>query len=135
MAKDRHRIFEIYEERDEAAWELMPKGNKAAAVAAPVEPWSSQQLDVCLLAGITQVRFKETSLNSDEVLSELKNDFARLGEQLGTNGRALIDFTGVTEVSTALVNELIALNKKLQIKGSRMVLCCLDPNVRASIFA
>jgi hypothetical protein len=134
MAKDRHRIFEIYEERDEAAWELMPKGNKVAAGAAPPETWSMSQVEVSVLAGITQVRFKEPTLTSNEVIGELKDDFTQLGEKLGTNGKALLDFTGVQEVSTAAVSLLIGFNKKLQVKGSRMVLCCLEPNVRSAIF-
>lgn len=134
MAKDRHRIFEIYTSCDEAAWELMPKaaktGNDPGALTT-----SFKQLVVSRLVGITQVRFKEAALSTPEMLTQAQDDFARLADELGGDSRVLIDFTGVQMFDAAGVNALIGFNRKLQLKGSRMVLCCLDTNVRAAIFA
>lgn len=135
MAKDRHRIFEIYESRDEAAWELMPKVDKAESEVTSTESWSFKQLAVSRLAGITQVRFKEPALLAQEIITQIQEDLALLADKLGGGSRVLIDFTGVQMFGSAGINALIMFNKKLQIRGSRMVLCCLDPNVRATFFA
>jgi anti-anti-sigma factor len=135
MAKDRHRIFEIYEMRDEAAWELMPKGNKAADGAAAVDTWSFQQLIVSRLAGIMEVRFKEADLATPEIVTQVQDELVQLADKLSGNSRVLIDFTGVQSFDSSGINALTQFNKRLLIRGSRMVLCCMDTNVRASFFA
>ena len=134
MAKDRHRIFEIYESRDEAAWELMPKTHKAANDVVDSESWSFKHLVVSQIAGIIQVQFCEAALLAQELVAQIQDDLAHLAEKLNGNSRVLLDFTGVQMFGTAGINALIGFNKKLQIRGSRMVLCCLDTNVRASFF-
>ena len=134
MAKDRHRIFEIYESRDEAAWELMPKANKAGNDVAATEKSSFQQLVVLQLGGITQVRFKEAEISAPEIVSQIQDELLQLADELGGDSRVLIDFTGEREFGSAAISALMAFNKKLHVRGSRMVLCCLDANVRKSFF-
>lgn len=135
MAKDRHRIFEIYELHDEAAWELMPKGNKAGNDVAALETWPFKQLVVSRLAGITQVRYKEAAILAPEIVTQVQDDFMQLADKLSGNSRVLIDFTGVQAFGSAGISALILFNRKLHVRGSRMVLCCLDANVRATFFA
>jgi hypothetical protein len=134
MAKDRHRIFEIYESRDEAAWELMPKTHKTANEVTDAESWSFKQLVVSPLAGIMQVQFREAALLAQELVAQIQDDLSHLASKLNGDSRVLIDFTGVQMFGSAGINALIGFNKKLQNRGSRMVLCCLDTNVRASFF-
>ena len=135
MAKDRHRIFEIYETRDEAAWELMPKGNKVGQDVAPAETQSFKQITVSRLAGIIQIRFNEDTIEAQDIVTQVQDDLVQLADQLSGNSRVLIDFTGVQVFGTAGINALMAFNKKLHIRGSRMVLCCFEPNVRTIFFA
>ena len=135
MAKDRHRIFEIYESRDEAGWELMPKAHKDVNDIAASETWSFKQLNVSHLAGIIQIQFKEADLSAPEIIAEVQDDFAQLADKLSGNSRVLIDFTGVQMFGSAGINALIMFNRRLKIRGSRMVLSCLDANVRATFFA
>ena len=135
MAKDRHRIFEIYASHDEAAWVLMPKAHKAENGVAASETWSFKHLIVSRLAGITQVQYKDASLLEPEIVAEVQDDLMQLAEQLSGDSRVLIDFTGVQMFGSAGINALIVFNRKLKVRGSRMVLCCLDTNVRASFFA
>ena len=131
MTKDRHRIFEIYPSRDEAVCELIRNANNDLAV---VETWSLKQLVVTGEAGITQIRYKGPAIMTQEVIAQVQDDLLQLASQLGGNSRVLIDFSGVEEFSSAGIQALILFNKKLQHRGSRMVLCCLDAHVRETFF-
>jgi ABC-type transporter Mla MlaB component len=135
MAKDRHRIFEIYSTRDEAGWEIMPKTNKVGNDLVALGKCSFHQLIVSQLAGITQVRYKEADVSTQEMIAQVQDDFAQLADALSGDSRVLIDFTGVQTFDPTGINALIALNRKLQVRGSRMVLCGLESNVRATFFA
>ena len=99
MAKDRHRIFEIYEDRDEAAWELMPKTGKVPNGPTVADDWTFKHLSVTRLAGITQVQFTEAKLSGHEIISQIQDDFAQLADKLNGDSRVLIDFTGVQMLS------------------------------------
>jgi anti-anti-sigma regulatory factor len=135
MAKDRHRVFEIYDTRDEAGWELLPKEQKQVNDAAASESWSFKRLNVSQYAGIIQVEFKDAAILAPEIAAELQEDLFQLADKLGGNSRVLLDFTGVQEFGPAGINTLNLFNRRLKNRGSRMVLCCLDPNVRTTFFA
>ncbi len=134
MAKYRHRIFEMYEFHDEAARELMPQlAHPATKVTAP-ESWTFKQLAVSRSVGVTRVEFKVAQVAGEEIENDLRQDFALLGERLVKDSKVLIDFTGVTSFSAASIGLLVQLNQVLQIKGSRLALCCLAPAVHQSFF-
>ena len=52
---------------------------------------------------------------------------------LVNGSRVLRDFEGVLEFGTDSIIKLTEFNSKLQTKGSRVVLCNLDPTVRVSL--
>ncbi len=135
MAKLPHRIFEIYESREEAIQVLTPKSERTATDATAPESWEFRRLAVSRLAGVTHVEFKEAQDFSDETVAELRDDFAQLADQLGRDNKVLLDFTGVVLFGSAFINAMALFNKKLRVKGSRIALCCLAPGVRESFFA
>ena len=135
MAKYRHRIFEMYEFRDEAIRALTPKSEKVATEATAPESWSFRHLAISRSAGVTLVQFnKQAKSFTEETVSELSEDFAQLADILGRDSKVLLDFSGVVLFSSAAIDSLILFNKKLQMKGSRIALCSLDPPVREFFF-
>lgn len=134
MAKYRHRIFEMYDFRDEAIRALTPKIEKPATEATAPESWAFKHLAVSRSASVTHVEFNEATTVGEGTVN-LGSDFAQLSDQLGRDSKVLLDFAGVKVFSSASIDVLVQFKQKLQTKGSRLALCCLDPGVRESFFA
>ena len=135
MAKYRHRIFEMYDFRDEAIRALTPTADRPVKEAAAPETWTFTHLVVTRSAGATHVQFKTAQSFADEAVSDLRDDFAQLADRLVRDSRVLSDFTGVKSLCAASLDVLVQFKQKLQTKGSRMALCCLEPETREAMFA
>jgi anti-anti-sigma regulatory factor len=134
VAKYRHRIFEMYELRDEAIDALTPKSARVATKASDPSSWSFKRLAVWLNENVTHVQLTETHYADAETESDLRGDVTELGKCLGGDSKVLLDFTGVESFSSTAIDSIALLNRKLQSKGSWMVLCCLAPEVKESFF-
>jgi hypothetical protein len=135
MAKYRHRIFEMYEFRDEAEGALTTKSENLAPSATAPESWTLRHLAVSPSAGVTHVTFKEATNFADETIDDLREDFVQLADRLVKDSKVLLDFTGVVFFSPASIRALTQFHEKLRTKGSRLVLCCLDAAARDCFFA
>ena len=135
MAKYRHRIFEMYEFRDEAIQALTPKTAHPITESTAPDSWTFKHLIVSRSASVTHVEFKKTPTLGEETVSDLRQDFAHLADRLVRNSKVLFNFAGVKSFCSASMDALVLFNKKLRTKGSRMALCCLDPAARDSFFA
>jgi len=135
MAKYRHRIFEMFDFRDEAIRALMPKSDQTVTEATATETWTSAHLAVSRSARVTHVEFKRVQTFGEETVSDLREDFAQLADRLARDSRVLLDFAGVMSFSAASLDLLVLFNQKLRARGSRMVLCSLDPTARECFFA
>jgi hypothetical protein len=135
MAKVMHRIFEIYESLEEATRALRPKLERTARETSAPESWTFEHLAVTRSAGVTHVRFKDANNFHEATISGLRADFAQLADNLGTDSKVLVDFTGVELFDAAFIDALLLFSKKLRTKGSRIALCCLAPAARAFFFA
>lgn len=83
-------------------------------------------------AGIAVVRFENSSRQSK--VPDYRGDFAKLTEALPRNSKVLFDFSGVEDFHSASIEALGNLSHKLRNKGSRIVLCCLQPKVKEAFF-
>lgn len=135
MAKYRHRIFEMYDFRDEAAQALTSQIEKTETETDTAESLILRHLDVSQAAHVTHVKFKEATTFGHETISDLREDCAQLADRLDKDSKVLMDFTGVVSFSPASINALAQFNERLRTKGSRMVLCCLEPAARNCFFA
>jgi anti-anti-sigma regulatory factor len=135
MAKYRHRVFEMYEFRDEAICALTPKVEKAATEATAPESWDFTHLAVSRSAGVTLVEVKQATDFGDDNVKQLAEDFAKLADKLDRDSKVLLDFTGLGSLNSAFVDALMLFTKKLQTKGSRIALCSLDTAAREIFFA
>ena len=134
MAKYRHRIFEMYEFRDEAVQALTPKSERFGTETDTPETWTFQYLDVSRAARVTHVQFKNAQAFGEETLNDLRQDLGQLAERLSRDSKVLFDFTGVESLDAASLEALALFNQRLRMKGSRMVLCSLAPAVRECFF-
>lgn len=134
MAKYRHRYFEMYDLRDEAAQAMMPKSGKFATEATAPESWSFAHLEVSRRADVICVQFKVPPSFEDAAATDLRDDLSRLADLLGRDSRVLLDFSGVETFNAASISALIQFNRNLQMKGSRLALCCLAPATREAFF-
>ena len=132
MAKIRHRIFEIFDFVQEASNALASKSARASTYALAPDLWRFRHLDAAIKpSGIAHVTFKQKKAES-ESMSDLGKDLADLSELLTNGSRVLLDFEGVQAFDADAISELGEFNRKLQNKGSRVVLCNLEPTVQAS---
>ena len=134
MAKYRHRIFEMYEFRDEATRALTPKSARPDTEATAPESWTFKHLDVSHSPSLAHVQFKRAQAFGEETATDLRVDFSQLADRLVRDSKVLLDFVGVKSFCAAAIDELVLFNQKLRTKGSRIALCSLDPSVHQSFF-
>ena len=92
-------------------------------------------LAVSNAASVTHVEFKEAQSFGEETLDDLREDFSELASRLGKDSKVLLDFAGVRAFSSDSIDVLALFNRQLRTKGSRIAVCCLDPEARESFFA
>ena len=95
MAKYRHRIFEMYEFRDEATRALTPKSARPVTEATAPESWTFKHLAVSRSASVAHVQFKRAQAFGEETVSDLRVDFSQLADKLVRDSKVLLDFAGV----------------------------------------
>lgn len=142
MAKIRHRTFEIYDFLLEASEALATKSARLNTYAIDPSQWEFQQLDAALRpSGVVHVTFKQpddestsTAKSTSGLGRDLSGDLNDLAELLSNNSRVLLDFEGLPEYGADAVIKLAEFDSKLRNKGSRIVLCNLEPAVRESFF-
>ena len=134
MAKRRHRVFELYDFRDEAFQALVPKSASPVSEAAVPKALNCKYLTASLTTGVTHVEFKGAQNFREETASDLNKDFALLSASLDLDSKVLLDFTNVESFCSANIDMLILFNKSLRHQGSRVVLCCLDVEVSKCFF-
>jgi MFS superfamily sulfate permease-like transporter len=133
MAKYPHRIFEMFEFRDEAIRALAPKSYQPVMDATP-ETWTFEHLSVSLSDRVMHVAFKNARIFGEQTATSFRHDLTQLTDRLVRNTRVLLDFSGVESVDTDSMEALVLFNQKLRTKGSRMALCCLEPSARECFF-
>ena len=134
MAKYRHRIFEMYEFLDEAAAAQALKATSPSADDSDPASWSFHYLHVSRSSGMTHIEFKQRQSFDEETVNDLREDFAQLAEKLVRSSTILLDFSEAESFCAAAIDALELFNQKLRVKGSRLALCCLAPEVRESFF-
>jgi|TARA_B110000495_G_C23004045_1_gene592901 hypothetical protein len=133
MAKTRHRTFEIFDFLQEASDALASKSARVNTYALDPNLWRFRQLDSAIKpSGVVHVTFMQDT--DSESMSDLGGDLTDLSELLTNGSRVLLDFEGVPAIDSDAIINLTEFNDKLQNKGSRVVLCNLEPAVRAAFF-
>jgi anti-anti-sigma factor len=125
----------MYELRDEAVAALTPS-NPTVQDEEPEVPASRSftHLKVSLKNHVTLVQFKGAEAFDQKTSLKLQADFKLLADKLSRDSKVLLDFSGVAAFSPASIGILAAFNQTLRNKGSRIALCCLEPDVHRTFF-
>ncbi len=134
MPKHHHKIFEMYDCRDEAIRALTPKF-QAVNDTGGQDMWDLERLTVSRSANVTHVEFQHPQDFGEEAVSDLRSDFAMLADKLDINSKVLVDFTGVRAFCSHCIDVLVRFNKVLRHRGSRIALCCLEDETRLAFFS
>jgi hypothetical protein len=135
MAKYRHRFFEMYDFRDEAVGDLMPRTPPAAGTGAAVEIPAFQHLVISRAAGVTLVEFKSPETFGEAQVKEVSDELSQLADSVERHCKIVMDFSGIESLPAGFIDALMAFHGKLKIKGSRMAICDLQPAAREAFFA
>jgi len=88
---------------------------------------SQQLLDVSQVGDATVVRFQERRILDANNIEELGGELFALAER---SRKLLINFVDVEFLSSAALNKLIILDKKVKTQGGKLVLSDLRPEIK-----
>lgn len=135
MAKIPHRTFEIFDFLQEASDALASKSARVSSSALDADLSNLRQLEANVRpSGVVHVTFQQPPSTEPESMSGFGNDLADLAKLLTNGSRIMLDFEGVSRFESDAVSKLGDFQGKLKNKGSRVVLCNLEPAVRALFF-
>lgn len=135
MAKTRHRTFEMFDFLLEATDALASRSARVTTDSGELESWKFQQLIAASRpSGVVHITFKRDANSEADAVNDLGTDLTDLAGLLVNGSRVLMDFEGVPEFGADSIVNLTEFNRRLLAKGSRVVLCNLEPTVRASFF-
>jgi anti-sigma B factor antagonist len=94
---------------------------------------NNTHLEVAEVGEVTVVRFNDQKILDANAIEELGGELFGLVED-DNRTTLLLDFTGVEFLSSAALNKLIILDKKVKANGGHLKLCSLRQEI-AEIFA
>ena len=134
MAKYRHKLFEMYDFHNEARDALASKEVMSLPESTAWQDAKFSLLEISQEAGITVIKFQSPASAEPSMSPDYREDFATLAAVLSRNSKVIFDFTGVEKFGPASIDALGNLSHTLRNKGSRIVLCCLQPEVKEAFF-
>ena len=88
-----------------------------------------RRIETCQENGITVVTFIERKILEAAHILELGEELLQLAEK-DENKHLLLDFSSVEFLSSAALNKLIILDKKVKSKSGQLKLCNMMPEIR-----
>jgi anti-sigma B factor antagonist len=88
-----------------------------------------ERIEVSEIGDITRVNFRDRKILDPGNIESLGEELFALVEQDGRKS-LLLDFTNVEFLSSAALNKLILLDKKIKAANGRLKICSLRPEIR-----
>jgi len=85
-----------------------------------------RRLEINQVGDVTIVRFRDQKILDDLNIQELGRELFRLVE-VENRHRLLLNFSAVEFLSSAALNKLISLEKKVRAVQGTLKLCCIQP--------
>ena len=86
-------------------------------------------LEVEHIGDVTVVRFAQGSILEEEMIQVMGRQLFDLVENFGCR-KFVVNFGNVRRVATMMVGKLLALHRKVQSGGGRLVICTIIPELR-----
>ncbi len=88
-----------------------------------------RRLEVEEIGEVTVVNFVDRKILDEQNIQVIGEQLFNLVEEQGKR-KILLNFSNVEYLSSAALGKLITLNKKVQgVKGGRLILCNIDPQI------
>ncbi len=87
-----------------------------------------RRLEVEDIGDVTVVKFTDKKILDEQNIQIIGEQLFSLVDEAGRT-RLLVNFSNVEYLSSAALGKLVTLNKKVQAKSGRLVLCSIDPNI------
>ncbi len=92
------------------------------------QPPRRRRLEVEDIGDVTVVNFVDRRILDEQNIQILGEQLFSLVDEVGRR-KILLNFGNVEFLSSAALGKLIALHKKLQAVGGRLILCNIDPEI------
>ena len=92
------------------------------------QPARRRRLEVEDIGDIAVVNFVDKKILDEQNIQMIGDDLFRLVDELGRR-KVLLNFSNVEFMSSAALGKLIALRKKVQEAGGKLVLCRIRPEI------
>ena len=89
---------------------------------------TERRLDVSDVGDVTVVRFRDKKIMQDSGIQEIGRELFDLVE-CDNRKKVLLDFSGVSFMSSGALGKLVTLYKKLHSNGSDLKLCEIRPEI------
>lgn len=86
-------------------------------------------IEIAPRAGFAVVRFHNERLVDDTAITNMADELTDVVRR-ADSPRLVLDFSGVTRMSSMMLGTLIMLQKRVRQKGGRLALCGIDPELR-----
>jgi anti-sigma B factor antagonist len=86
-------------------------------------------LEVEEVGDVTVASFTVPTLLDEQSTRVIDEEVYRLVDELGRK-KLLLSFGAIRDISSLALGKLVTLNKKVQAVGGKLVLCCIDPQIR-----
>jgi anti-sigma B factor antagonist len=73
------------------------------------------------------VQFQAQKILSDVLIAQIGRELLELADE--ANGKMLLDFQGVTFMSSAMIGKIVLLNKKCKANKTTVKLCNIAPSI------
>ena len=92
------------------------------------QPPRRRRLEVEDIGDVTVVNFVDRRILDEQNIQVIGEQLFSLVDEVGRR-KILLNFGNVEFLSSAALGKLIALHKKLQAVGGRLILCNIDPQI------
>jgi anti-sigma B factor antagonist len=92
------------------------------------QPQRRRRLEVEDIGDVTVVNFVDRRILDEQNIQVIGEQLFSLVDEVGRR-KILLNFGNVEFLSSAALGKLIALHKKLQAVGGRLILCNIDPEI------
>jgi anti-sigma B factor antagonist len=92
------------------------------------QPPRRRRLEVEDIGDVTVVNFVDKRILDEQNIQIIGEQLFSLVDEVGRR-KVLLNFGNVEFLSSAALGKLIALHKKLQAVGGRLILCNIDPEI------
>jgi anti-sigma B factor antagonist len=125
--------YRDFTRKDGFPFSTVPASNPSGDVSKPEGVLGYCHLEVGKKGDVILVRLGKHRVLDEQTVNKISDELLGVADRPDCH-RLLLDLSGVTQLSSAMLAKLVQLHKKMVSKGEKLRLCGLNPQLR-SVFA